>query len=86
MAQRLFAQMNTVGVFHTPAKFIPEWKSLADVAPSPKVGGGHDVFSSQPGRVGVTDGMGYLTGDGNRGDVHAVSMYVPIAIGKASPV
>ncbi len=36
MAYRLLAQMKTVGVFHTPAKFIPAWKSASEVAPSPK--------------------------------------------------
>ena len=31
----LFWHRNTVGVFHTPAKFKAAWKSDSEVAPSP---------------------------------------------------
>jgi hypothetical protein len=32
----LFWQTKRHGALRTPAKFIPEWKSLLDVPPSPK--------------------------------------------------
>src|SRR5262249_19123567 len=35
IAQPLFSHTNTHGDAKTPAKFIPVWKSLAEVAPSP---------------------------------------------------
>jgi hypothetical protein len=35
IAQRLFWQKKMHGAFHTPAKFIPVWKSFSDVVPSP---------------------------------------------------
>jgi hypothetical protein len=35
IAQRLFWQKKMQGAFHTPAKFIPVWKSFSDVVPSP---------------------------------------------------
>src|SRR5262245_28738707 len=36
IAQPLFSHTKTHGEANTPAKFIPVWKSLAEVAPSPK--------------------------------------------------